>query len=449
MSIFGAITQNVKVAAGNSSTVNLAAGATWTGTPVSTLGVNGLQWNLNTDQNCSVYSEEGDGSHAGIGTLETAGTTTLLGTDTKFLREFVVGDTISVEGETDRIVATIVSDVELTVTVAFSTTASLLTFTHYQWDISYKFNYKASADGRGEGETSQATSSYWRLRIVNEGASATTYFRAIGVLCPIAFPLPSALSSTRRLKVENLNHNVAIPAGLIDGYSSVNKFGHNDNVAAGSTEDIWDGGGTYVFPATALMTKLSQTADQVALRGANIEVQGLDANWVLVTQTKALDASNTETPVTLTTPLIRAFRMRVLANVVITSSVRLHNDAESVDYAIMQTGNNQTLMAIYTVPNGKTAYVTQWRATVTDVSAAGSPTSNPIRMWARDNANTYAPQLKDLQGLVIGSLNVTYEPHNKFTQKTDIWFSASPVTKAANVAVGFDLILIDNTLIDN
>jgi len=194
--------QNVKVAEGNSSSTNLAAGATWTGEPVSTLGVVGLQWNLNTDQNCTIYSEESDGSHTGLGTVTTNGTTTLTGASTVFERSFVVGDTISVSGETDRIVATIVSDTELTVTVAFSTTAGGLTYTHYPWDISYDFDFLVQDDGKGEGETVQATMAYWRLRVVNVGTATTTYFRASGVLCPIATPLPSSLSPDRRLKVE-------------------------------------------------------------------------------------------------------------------------------------------------------------------------------------------------------------------------------------------------------
>ena len=94
MTYINSFTQDVKVATGNSSSANLASGATWTGDPVSTLGVVGLQWNLNTDQNCTLYSEESEGSHTGLGTLETAGSTTLLGTDTVFTRSFVVGDTI-------------------------------------------------------------------------------------------------------------------------------------------------------------------------------------------------------------------------------------------------------------------------------------------------------------------------------------------------------------------
>jgi len=62
------------------------------------------------------------------GTVETAGATTLTGTGTYFT-DYAVGDKITVSGETERTIATITSDTSLTVTVAFSNTASTQTFT--------------------------------------------------------------------------------------------------------------------------------------------------------------------------------------------------------------------------------------------------------------------------------------------------------------------------------
>ena len=62
------------------------------------------------------------------GTVATAGTTTLTGTDTYFT-DYNVGDQITVAGETVRTIDTIVSDTSLTVTVAFANTASAKTFT--------------------------------------------------------------------------------------------------------------------------------------------------------------------------------------------------------------------------------------------------------------------------------------------------------------------------------
>ena len=63
-----------------------------------------------------------------IGTVATTGTTTLTGTSTLF-ENFSAGDKILVSGETVRTIDTISSDTVLTVTVAFSNTATGKTFT--------------------------------------------------------------------------------------------------------------------------------------------------------------------------------------------------------------------------------------------------------------------------------------------------------------------------------
>jgi hypothetical protein len=63
-----------------------------------------------------------------VGTVATAGTTTLTGTNT-FFTDYRVGDQVTVSGETVRTIASITSDTSLAVTVAFSNTASGKTFT--------------------------------------------------------------------------------------------------------------------------------------------------------------------------------------------------------------------------------------------------------------------------------------------------------------------------------
>jgi len=242
----------------------------------------------------------------------------------------------------------------------------------------------------------------------------------------------------------DLDHRLEIPKGGIPGSSGVNKFGRNTNVASGATEEIWDGSASYVFPATALMTSISQTTDQTAMRGATIEVEGLDASWDAVTQNAVLDGTLTTNVVTLTTPLIRCFRMRVLADVVSTSPIRVHNAGETQDYAIIDTGNNQTLMAVYTVPNGKTAFMTCYYAHHNPATNQ-DPTSNPVTLWFRDNDNGYEAQIKNVVGLPnAGGFQHFFDPYIKITQKSDVFIKASPVGKAADVSAGFDLVLVDN-----
>jgi hypothetical protein len=240
------------------------------------------------------------------------------------------------------------------------------------------------------------------------------------------------------------NSDLLIPAGVYDGISGVNKFGRNAAVAASGTEEIWDGSAAYSFPATALMTRISQTTDQAALRGATVRVQGLDANWAYVSQDATLNASNTETAVALATPLIRCFRMQLLDTTTATSSIRVHNTAESQDYAIITAGENQTLMAIYTVPAGLTAYITDYYATH-NPTVGQTFTSCPIRLAVADQANGYAKATKHLLGVPEdGAFHFDFNPYMKVTEKSDICITASPVGAAADISAGFNLILLAN-----
>ncbi len=236
-----------------------------------------------------------------------------------------------------------------------------------------------------------------------------------------------------------------ISRGNMSGMCCISKFGGNTSVADGTDEDIWDGGGDYSYPATALMTSMSQTTDQATMRGGIIELQGLDADWNVITQTKALDASDTTTVITLDTPMIRVFRMKVLANVVLTATVRCHNAGETVDYAIMGIGNNQTLMALYTVPNGKTAYMTSYYGDTVE-STGKEPKSVEFAMFMADRDNGYEFQLKHSKGIPKAGAGFQhfFKPYLKINQKTDIRMNAAATAEDAHVHSGFDLILIDN-----
>lgn len=236
-----------------------------------------------------------------------------------------------------------------------------------------------------------------------------------------------------------------ISAGLKPGFSCVNKFGENPNSAIGTIDDLWDNGGTYTWATTADITTVSQDVDQVAMRGATIEVQGLDTNFDLVVQNVTLDATDTTTAVTLSTALKRVFRKKVLADVVSTSDIRSHNVGDTITYSNIQAGNNQTLMALYTIPNGKTAYLTCYYATVTP-STVLDPKSTEFRLWTADRASSYEFQVKHQVGLPTAGnpFQYCFSPYFKVEQKTDIKLTALCDSKAGHVHGGFDLILVDN-----
>jgi len=208
-------------------------------------------------------------------------------------------------------------------------------------------------------------------------------------------------------------------------------------------------GATFSGGIFAAITKLSQTTNQAALVGANIEVQGLDLNWDMVTQVVALNGSDTTTAVDLTTPLARVFRMKVLANVVADSPIRAHNTAENVDYAVIGIGNNQTLMAIYTVPDGYTALMSSYYCDVIE-STGKEPKSTAFSLSVADRYNGYEFQLKHRKGIskAASGFQHFFETPLRIGQRTDIKISALPNDENANAHAGFNLILVKNELLD-
>ena len=242
--------------------------------------------------------------------------------------------------------------------------------------------------------------------------------------------------------------DLKVPAGNLTGYASINKFGNNPTLGTSATETIWDGSSLYTLPATADITHLRQAVDQATMRGETIQIQGLDTSYALVIQSVVLDAANTTTAVALGTALRRVFRMKALSAVVTTQNVELRNVGGGTTYALIIAGNNQTQMAVYTVPASKTAYMTSYYCSLNKDAGGGAP-DVVVRMWNQDNANTYAPQLKHILGAAgAGSsyFHHSFSPYLQVTEKTDIYLNATNLsgTATADVSGGFDIILVDD-----
>jgi len=244
-----------------------------------------------------------------------------------------------------------------------------------------------------------------------------------------------------------------IARGLVDGVFAVNKFGGGFEAAADVESAVWDGGvaqPVYSWPTTATITHIRQATDQVGTDGgATIELQGLDANWDLVVQTKDLDGSDTTAEVALDTPLIRIFRKKVLANVVLSADVwsGATGVAANTAKSIITAGHNQTLMAIYTVPRGKVALMEGFYANVVNETAANkTPVGTEIKMWAADRDNGYEFQLKFATAIAEsgGNEHHHFHPPYKFAQKTDIMLTMRCIKEPGHVHAGFDLAVFDN-----
>lgn len=242
-----------------------------------------------------------------------------------------------------------------------------------------------------------------------------------------------------------------VAKGNIAGHSLVHKFGEAENIdPADAFVDVWDGSND----SNALKTyTFSTTADIDYLVSANngdtqdIEVQGLDTNWDLTIQTITLTG---QTKVALTTALIRVFRMKNMGTTDLSGNVYCFVDCTVTAgvpqtaaniRSIVQSSNNQTLMAIYCIPNGKTGYVyRRWAAIASKISGYST-----LRSLARPTGGVFQLKYSSALATTGNSVDEQIFPFPmKMGQKTDLKMMADASANNMAVSAGFDILLIDN-----
>ena len=173
-------------------------------------------------------------------------------------------------------------------------------------------------------------------------------------------------------------------------------------------------------------------------------MQGLDANWDEVTQTVTLGTPATQA-VTLTTPLIRVYRMKNPTGTAYSGTVQcgvgftLNSFGNPQLKAQITNGFEQTLMAVYTVPAGKTAYMTKLRASLNRSNNNGAC---DIVMYARSEGGVFRVQhTVSLQTAGSTFAEVEFSPYPEYAEKTDIIVTGQGSNNNHDVSASFDLIL--------
>lgn len=258
------------------------------------------------------------------------------------------------------------------------------------------------------------------------------------------------------LRVVDAGSGLAISKGEVQGTTFVHKFG---NAPDFDTTDgiitVWDGADD--SDINQMIYQYSSTADIDTISSSDngdtqdIELNGLDTDYNLVTQTVQLLG---QTAVPLTTPLVRLFRMKnvnssdnagyVYGYVSTAISGGVPTDSTKVR-AVIQPGANQTLMAVYTIPAGKTGYLRDFFGAV----AGANKTSNYI-LDVRVRPFGEVFQLKHRTSLSDNGTSYIqhkYESPEDLSEKTDIEIQVSLTAAGvseASFSAGFDLDIVDN-----
>jgi hypothetical protein len=239
--------------------------------------------------------------------------------------------------------------------------------------------------------------------------------------------LPVTINNALPVVSVGSSNNIDLAAGLLTGYSHINKFGATDGDITGGT--VWDGNSaavTYPYPSNSVVA-VASTANS----GANVYIEGLDASYNLQNETVAIGSSGTKT-------FSRIFRAYMVA-VNNDADVTLSLDGTVAAKIIEDLG--QTLMAVYTVPAGKTGYLFGLTFS-SDKASVNSAMTYTLRAKEITDGGVFR-----IKGIFYSAGGQTFDHRYpvplKLNEKTDIKVDCV-AAQSATVSATFDIVLVDN-----
>lgn len=258
--------------------------------------------------------------------------------------------------------------------------------------------------------------------------------------------------------------NLLVSQGYFDGYSVIDKYGENPEVTTGTDpEDIWEYGGIYTFTVDAGTTYHMSSSDNADTQTMEFQVLTVDGedNWNpevfeqdLVGQTKTALVPPSGNPI------VRITRMQNVDNSNLAGTMYVYEDDTTTTpgvpdtatkvRAIIDNGNNQTLMAIYTIPTGKVGFLFRGEIGLT-YTAGVQATDFALADYRSRRFGKVFKTKKRLTCITTG--NSSYLDKRSFPDvipaKTDIVLRVEQVSSTMGVWGTLDILLVDeNTLPD-
>ena len=244
--------------------------------------------------------------------------------------------------------------------------------------------------------------------------------------------------------------NIPIANGDVDGYSAIHKFGRNPSIG-NTPETIWMHGGVYEYidvgSASTLYAYSDDSEDSASGDGARtITILGLDNNFDEIEETVTVGGAAT------TLEFLRVYRAFVYTagssntneGDVLISTGAGGSGTVLADIGTIGTGTTfglgQTQLALYTIPAGKTGYLTTW-----NVGCAPMNNKATVVLKSRELDGDAPFRTKDIVDLVGGYHTQNYSIPLRFPEKTDIEVVASGDTSTI-ISSSFDVILVDNAI---
>lgn len=231
------------------------------------------------------------------------------------------------------------------------------------------------------------------------------------------------------------DERLSLARGLMRNASSVHKFGAVDSLSINTTGTVWDVNDTiYPWATWATPGVLTVPAVNVADNGNRIVVYGLDANYAEINEEFTLSSSGT---VTGTKTFARVYRAYYFNNTTNVGDINIQRGGTTI--ARIRAGRAQTLMAVYTVPAGYTAYLMQGTAT----AQAGADGSGFMYVRYFEQSSFRVGHTFEIGG-TGGQYFYPFATPIAIPEKSDIDVRITTRSNNGRFTAAFDMILIED-----
>ena len=300
------------------------------------------------------------------------------------------------------------------------------------------------------------------LLVTSIGMSNAAYRDTLSPMSQVQYDYFQSFSNNSSLITHDFN--LAVSKGLIPGHSVVDKFGENPEITIGTDpEDIWEFGGVYTFTANTGVTYYMSSSNNADTQTIEFQVLTVDSNdnWNLEIFDQDL-VGQTKTALTPPSgdPIVRIFRMQNEDNFNLAGTMYVYEDDTTTTpgipdtatkvRAIIDNGNNQTLMALYTIPSGFVGYL--YRGEIGLAFSAGPNATDFAKADYRSRRfGGVFKTKKRLTNITTGQPN--YLDKRSFPDpipaKTDIVLRVEEVSATMGVWGTLDILLIDENLLSD
>lgn len=219
-------------------------------------------------------------------------------------------------------------------------------------------------------------------------------------------------------------------------HRAIFKFGYNTSI--GTTEaTVWDQGGIYTYLLSASVLKLSSSDNSDT---STVVIYGLDENWNEISETIVLTG---QTAVNTANSYIRIYRGTVisgqpLGNIYAGTGTVTAGVPANIFMKILAT-ENQTLMAVWSVPAGYTGYIYQ-----VSISSGSSLANKYIisRLKVREFGEVFRTRLVLAQHNTTTTFDKAYP--TIVPEKSDIEIRAESSSGTDNVSATFTVVYVKN-----